>query len=402
MTLRARRPFGLLLILVLGLAACSGGSEQSPEDELSAALARMAGDGGVTLTARVETDEASLQAAAAEGGEPLPPEVARLVQGLALRLSVPFEEGQDKGVAFGLLLEGTPLVELRAADDSAYLRADVPALLEALGQDPAAVEGLRAMLGEGLPPDALEGRWLALRGAEEMVRQFAGQVEEQPSVDPDAEARAARFAALLAEVGQVERVAAGRLRATMPLRELYDAVLADAAALGLPTGTEAPPRDEIPDAAVAVDLWLSDGRISAAAFDLLQIREIEPGARIPEGVEKLALRLDLSPFDGSITRPADAVDVDAEALFAPLLGGLMGGMLGGMESGMPPGMAPGTGPGTGYGELDGEQAMVPNPVLVTFYDRPGYEQARRRYCEQAAKLPDWMQRHFGDICPTRT
>ena len=418
------RIVSLLAVLLLAATACTGdgGAAADPKAALRAAL-RALGDGpGLTITASLDTDMASLRAASADEPEPVPDAVLQLLTDAALRVSVPLGEEPVKTGEVVFAVAGDDLVELRVFEKDVYLRADVRTLLTAAGQDPATVDGFAAMLsGMGLPPDALEGRWLKLAGATALAERMAGTSSEDPdsaSVDV-MRARVERLAAILADASSVEHVGEDangeQLRASVPIREVYDAIVANAADVGLPPDLsgELPPRDDVPDVSILIDAWVRDGRLTAAAFDLRQLAVLTPETPIPPGIERLALHLAFAEFDGKVEIPADAVELNAQQLLGGLFAG-MGGMMPDMAPmvpGMPPGMPPGGMPmpgmppsGPGAMPLPpGDEVsagMEIDPVLVAFYGLPAYAGARLRYCRQISDMPAAVRaRHYADICP---
>lgn len=418
------RIVSLLAVLVVAATACTGGGAAAdPKAALREALRSLAEGPGLTVTASLDTDVASLRAASAEEAEPVPEAVLQLLTDAALRVSVPLGEEPVTTGAVAFAVAGDDLVELRAFEQDVYLRADVRRLLTVAGQNPAMVDGFAAMLsGAGLPPDALEGRWLKLAGATALAEQMAGAPSEDPaqaSVDA-MRARVERLAGILADASSVEHVGedanGDQLRASVPLREVYDAVVANATDLGLPKAlsSEMPARDEVPDASVVIDAWVRDGRLTAAAVDLRQFAAMRPGDPLPPGVRRLGLHLAFAEFDGKVEVPADAVELDAKQLLGGLFAG-MGGMMPGvppMVPGMPPGgmppggMPPGGMPPGGPGVMPlppGDEVsagMEIDPVLVAFYGLPAYAEARLRYCRQISDMPAVVRaRHYADICP---
>jgi hypothetical protein len=402
----------LLAALLLAATACTGdgGAAADPEAALRAALRGLAEGPGLTVTISLDTDLASLRAASADGAETVSDDALQLLADAALRVSVPLGEEPVKTGAVVFAVAGDDLVELRAFEEDVYVRADVRSLLTAAGQDPAMADGFAAMLsGAGLPTDALDGRWLKLAGATALAEQLAGRPSETADASVEAmRARMERLATILADASTVEHVGEDangeHLRASVPLREAYDAVLANAGDLGLPQGLagELPSREDVPEISILIDAWVRDGSLTAAAFDLRQLGKLTPDDPMPPGVERLGVHLAFAEFDGQVEIPADAVELNAQQL----LGGLLGG-LGAMMPGMPPmvpGMAPGmASPGAMPGpdaEVSAADGMVIDPVLVAFYGLPAYAGARLRYCRQISDMPTAVRaRHYADICP---
>lgn len=396
-----RRLAPAVVLLVAGVA-CSGGGATDPKDQLIDAMRAMGREPGVTLAISLDTDEQSLRRLGESGDEPLSPAAAAVLTRVTLRVSVPFDP-EAKAMALALDLGDGPALELRAAGDALYLRADVPALLRAAGEDPAAAEGVRAMLAQTgiVPAEVVDGRWLAIQGLSEL----AGAMTGEPVADPldQAEARRAmeRFVQVLADSSSVTRVGkderGDHLRAAVPLRDVYAAWMAEARSLGVPGGAanELPAVEDVPDETMAVDLWVKDGGLSAAAIDAREFAALDPeGPEIPQDV-RLAIELEFERFDGVVQVPSDAVPLDTQGVMGLLMGG-MAGAFGGSMAGVTPMTPPPAGENT-----EPTAMAVPNPVLVAFYNLPGYGGPRAFYCGQIGDMPESQKaRHYRDICPT--
>lgn len=355
----------LSMVLTLAAVACSAGAPEDPKDQLIDALRAMRADGGTVVDLSLAMDDASLAALQADAEDPLPPQAAQVIKSAVLRLSMPLTaDATSAAVAFRVAEED--LAEFRVIDKAVYVRADVPRLLETFGQDAGMADGFRQMLSSGgmLPADAVDGRWIKLTGAEQAIKAFTdmgsaqppGDQTSPPSFDPaKVQAAGTRLAGVIAEASAVERVGSDadgdHLRVSVPLRDAYAAVMAEVDALGFPVAEDARTSiEDIPDGNVVFDLWLKGGRISAAEFDFLQVAALDPEADIPEGVTRLALRAEFTPFDGVVATPADAVEIDVAALMQGMFMGMaLGESMAGMGSTsqgfdpsmMPPGFDPG-------------------------------------------------------------
>ncbi|HWH31982.1 MAG TPA: hypothetical protein VNU01_04865, partial [Egibacteraceae bacterium] len=395
---------------------CGGGAAGEPKDQLVEALRAMGQDAGVTVQVSLDTDEASLAALNAAGDEPMPPELVALVSQAWMRVSLPFDpEAKTAEVSLGKAAD--QLLAFRVIGDDVYVQADVAALVDAAGQDPAVLDGARAMLTETgvLPPDVLDGRWVVLRGATQLAEELSGQEVANPLDQMRAREAMQRLGRTLAEEAAITRVGqdaqGDHLRAVLPLRRLYSVFLEEAEAMGLPTPSgEAPALEEVPDESVTVDVWVRDGRLSVVSLDLRQLAAMDPEApEIPAEVERFALRAEFTPFDGVVDVPADAVELNPEALmglFMGAMGGAMGPLMGGATmEGMPPGFDPSAmPPGMAPGAFDQPppDMMAPEDHAMAgqeFYAQPGYAEARQDYCAQVADVPESQRRHYEDICP---
>jgi hypothetical protein len=321
----------LVALALLAAALAGGEATKDPKGLLRQALAGLGEGPGLTVTASLDTDMASLRAAAAEAPQPVPDALLQLLADAALRVSVPLGDASAGTAALELEAGGEELLALRGVGQGVYLRADVRRLMAAAGQDPAALDGLAAMLASaGIPAAALDGAWLRLAEATAMAEEITGlPIQGEAGASPAAlRARVERLAGILADASEVEHVGADangeQVRATVPLRAVYDAVLASADELGLPpASSELPSRDEVPDTSVFVDAWVRDGRLTAASVDLRQFADLRSETPLPAGVERLGLHLAFAEFDGRVEAPADAVELDVRAVFGALLGGMM-------------------------------------------------------------------------------
>lgn len=348
------RRLALAVVPLLAGVACSGGGVTDPKDQLIDAMRAMGREPGVTLAISLDTDEESLRRIGEAGGEPAPSQLLALLPEASLRLSVPFDP-EAKALALALRVGDADIVELRATEDVLYARADAPDLLRALGKDPAMADGARAMLAQTgvVPPEVVDGRWLALRGYTQMAEQMAGRPVDDPLDQLRARQAMERFVQVLADSSSVTRVGkderGDQLRAAVPLREVYEAVQAQMEAMA---PSEMPAVSEVPEETVLVELWVKDGRISAASVDAAQLATLDPeGPAFPEGA-RLAVRLSFERFDGVVREPVDAAELDPGALMSLVMGGMsmaFGESMAGMSApSMPPGMPPGFDPSAPY------------------------------------------------------
>ena len=356
----------LSMVLMLATVACSTGAPEDPKDQLVDALRAMRADGGTVVDLSLAVDDASLAALEADAEDPLPPQAAQVIKSAVLRVSMPLAADATSSAA-AFRVAGEDLAEFRVIDKALYVRADAPRLLETFGQDPAMADGFRQMLASGgmLPADAVDGRWVKLTGAEQALQALSGMSPGQapggaagapPAAFDPAKVQAAstRLAGVIADASSVERVGpeadGDHLRAAVPLRDAYAALMAEVDALGFPIPQEGRTAiEDVPDEDVVFDVWLKGGRVSAAEFDLLQMAALDPEAEVPEGVTRLALRAVFTPFDGVVAVPADAVEVDVAALLQGMFMGMaFGESMAGMgsmsesfdPSVMPPGFDP--------------------------------------------------------------
>jgi hypothetical protein len=80
---------------------------------------------------------------------------------------------------------------------------------------------------------------------------------------------------------------------------------------------------EIPEGDLELDAWISDGQIVQFELDFVKAAE-EFGDPAPEGVERLALRLEIDEFTDEIAAPEGATLIDPQQIFQGIFGGLGG------------------------------------------------------------------------------
>jgi hypothetical protein len=315
--------------VALFLVACGGdGSSEGAERTLSAALEQLRRSDGATLEFTLQSTPESLQSLARDGGDDLTHSDAQKILSSSLVVSSALDGNGSGAARVALNVAGNEDLELRTTKDTIYVRADVRSLLETFGQDPAAADQFVAQAraaGWDFAESLVAGRWLAITGFE----QLAGQTRSTPF--PEQQRVLAELTAALEASTTVtsagEEGPGEHLVASFSLRDLYDRLQRIAADLGKATGPALPPAGTVPDEVVSIDLWVDGDRLTQVEFDFLQLRRLE-GADVPEGVERLALRVAVSDFSGPIEVPSDAVPVD--------LSKVLGGMLGSAAMGAAP------------------------------------------------------------------
>lgn len=296
-----------------------------------------------TLSGRLSLNAtpAQLRAFTRLTGEPMPQQDAETLSGLSLSFTVAADKplkdvpslksgGGAGGGPLGLdgdkaldvdyavrAKDGAALMEVRQVDGRLYARADVRALAEMSGQDPAEVPGMEA----DLPPElgafrqALEGQWLSVD--DKVMRRFTdglqqGQGDGLPSSRPSLDADAQRKlmdglrSALSSDVsfedkGQqngAERIVVSAPARTL-VRDLQKAVMPLAGSLpGLPKGLPDDASAKLTDRAVTADLLIKDGALSSVSVDLAQLN---PKA---DWSDHLPLRLTFSREAAPIQAPS--------------------------------------------------------------------------------------------------
>lgn len=428
------------LLSVLVVAGAHAGAAGEPRDLLRGGMLGLAAAPGLTTTFSLDTTTASMQALLADADTPVTAQVAEVLAGTSVQATFPVAVPGDW---FGMTVTsgGLDWAEMRVIGGVSYLRADLPAWLDMLGADPALLDEARAelALGGALPPEALEGRWIAITEPDGVV---AAASEDNAL---------GRLGMALADSADVELLGSDehgdRLRVTVSLRTMRDALALELSALtpGGAADLGLPSSQEVPDVPIEVELWVRDGFLTAARFDLLRMGHLDPSAAMPPGVERLAIVAQFQPFDGRIPAPADAIEVDGDRLLESLVGegfpqepgeesdgdGNDGGPWpdpapkaprvpretvrparpavsaprGAARAGTPLSLNALLGVGTAQPRPRPPakafpDAMAPDQVLLDFYSRPGYGEARRRYCVQLDDVSDavWA-RYYADICP---
>jgi|GEM_PF-4902557 hypothetical protein len=325
-----------LIALSLLMGACGGDEaevSENPKAALETALDNLGEYEGITLTLSLGADADDLTAAS-EGD--LNEEDAQKIVDSSLVISAKEGETADDG-QFEMIanVAGTDnAVEIKAIGTTVYARADVPTLVEEFGGDTQQIDAARQQFGsqpgfEFVGP-ALDGEWVSAENLDQVVQQLTGQAVPTPS-EEDQQLIQGFADALKANVGAEagDRDGPGaHVVATIPLRETYDEFTKLASELGqLPTQGALPPAAEVPDENVEVDVWIEDERITQVELDFVTLaRTLDEGEGIPEGVDRLALRLGVEEFTADVEAPEDATAIDVQQLMQGFLGGMRGGL----------------------------------------------------------------------------
>jgi hypothetical protein len=363
-----RRFFAVLAAGALVLGACNSDGGVDPSENPKEALIQAfegLGDEPTTITLSIEADEAGLQEALEDSGDPPPPGVVSTILDSAFVVSANGESGENSKAEFSLDIGGQPMVEATVEAYDLYLRADVPGLMETFGVDPSKLDRQLAQIPPGLEfvEPAAQGEWIHLTGAE----QLAGMAGQQQGSEEQQEEATRFFEGLIeehvtAEEGD-EDGPGTHVRTEVALKEAFEdlASFAEESAQGaLPAGQLAP-LQQIPEGELLVDTWIDDGRLTQLRVDFIENSERFGGDPPPEGVEEFALLVEFDEWDEEVEVPSDAVEVSFEDIF----GALMGGAFSGSE-------------GAGGGTTSEDPQDV---------------------CEQIAALPPEQQEPFKDICP---
>ncbi len=362
-----RRVAALTLALVLVGTGCAGGSKsEHPKQALLAAMEQTSSSEGLSLTLSIQSTPESLDALARdEGGTGMEPEDAEKLLGSSVTFR---SKGEGAEGAFEMVVNvaGEDDFEMRAVDDTLYLRADVEGLIETFGGDPSEVAaGVQQAEAQGLTfvRPAVEGEWISIEGFDQAQQQLTGQspppVPEQQELIRELTASFEKNATVTSEGGED---AGEHLTVSVPLQATYEQFLDDFANLGarLPVG-ELPDISEVPEEDIRIDVWVEDDRVTQVEFDFLQIADIVEGEEVPDGVEQLAFRAQIDEFTDDVEAPEGAVAIDPQQIFS-VLGGLFMGASGSASQSAP--AAPGNDIGAEFDCKDLEGA--PPEVIQQF------------------------------------
>ena len=338
----------VLSALALLLGACSGDSgpdpAENPKDALTSAFDKL-GDGGYEFTLRLESDTDSLAALSADGGgAPMTAEDAQKL----LDSSVSFatsddEDPMERDTQIVVNVAGNDdAVEARTIDKAFYVRADVREIAEMLGESTADLDQLATTAPPGFEfiGPAIEGEWLTLGDLEEFSRQLSGGMA--PTPDAASQQRFLEDVNTALE-GSSQVTSEGdedpghHLVARVAVRAFYEKIRDSFESLAgqLPAGA-LPPASGVPDEEVSFDVWVDDDRVTQMRLDLLQLEAFgeEP---IPDGVEQLALLIEVEEFGDSVDVPEHAHEIDTAALMQGLMQGAFGGDSASGSETIPPG-----------------------------------------------------------------
>lgn len=325
-------------LFVLSGCANTSGSDEDAKQTLVNALRNLLEAEAITETITVDSDVDSL--VAVSEGE-IDEEVASTILESSLTASgTQAENPADASSSVVLDVAGSEDFEMRFVAGDLYVRAEVRNLFGKFGQDRAEFEALAAQVkgqkGFEWAEEALAGKWIVVRDAIALTQQFGGttaSAEQQKKLINDLLETVEQNASVTSEG---EDDAGEHLAATLPMRKtLQDLVESLGPAAGMAGGMQAS-LEEIPNEDVVIDFWIADESVNRLSLDVTQFEEAveESGDKFPEGVERLAIVIEFSAFDGKVEPVSDAVEVDTAALSQAFSGLMTGGA--GM-GGAPPG-----------------------------------------------------------------
>ncbi|MDQ3952970.1 MAG: hypothetical protein M3279_08425 [Actinomycetota bacterium] len=317
----------LLCAAALFAGACAGGGEEeaaeNPEQAFSEALDALAEYEGITVEMTVEGDPASLAA------QDMTEEEAEKLLDSSLTISAKGETAADAQAQIVVNVAGNEdAVELRVREQTLYARLEVRDLVEEFGGNAAEIDATveqATAQGFDFARPLVDGEWIGIEGIDELAEQFGGG-----AASPDAEEAQAIADELAQILDQNARVTSegtddvgAHLVVTLALKDVVSESLDALQGLsGAPAG--AIPSDalqEVPDAEIPVDVWISDGQIVQIEFDVVKISE-ELDEPQPEGVEDMALRMTVDEFTDDVEAPSDFTPIDLQEILQTVFGGL--------------------------------------------------------------------------------
>ncbi|MFJ3217992.1 hypothetical protein ACIPLC_18965 [Kitasatospora sp. NPDC086801] len=256
----------------------------------------------------------------------------------------------DKSVRVSYVLsdrKGTALLEYRQVDAKAFLRADAKGLVKLVGEDPSQVDAIGDNLPADLKPvkDVLAGKWVSFdlqQLADETKKSDGAKASPsgKPSLDPEA---AKQLTNSLKDVlshtvtfeDKGKKDGAEHIWMSAPGRQLADELLKAVKPLAtkfpeqfgkLPTSVPSTVRED----KVGADLYLKDGKLSAATFDLAQLEpKAGPGVNFP-------VKLAFNQNAPTVQAPADAVKLTSDDITSAALSLFTSGASAGGKGGPAP------------------------------------------------------------------
>ena len=316
-----------LAIPALLLSACSGSdAPAADEDPLGALVSAIRETGSAeqqVISFTIQSTPESLVAASAEEDEPLSPEMAEVILGSSLSISVvEAEDPQDQSGRLTLSIPGSDGAEVLLAGPDLYLRADVRGIASVFEQDTAPIDEFLASGAAAQYPfieSAVNGEFLKIEGSEA----FTGGATGTDQLTAQQEQLINEFADAIREEAEVtfegEDDVGDHFLVSAPVQALYQRFTE----ISSQFGTEVPETD-LPEGDVSLDVWVADGRIAQIEVDAIRLAEEFEADDIPEGVEQLAFRLTFGYEVEEPEVPEDAVTVSGEELMGLIFSGGFG------------------------------------------------------------------------------
>jgi hypothetical protein len=343
-----RRLVSVLISAALVFAACGGGSGPSPSADpkgaLQHALDTLANTDGQTVTLGIDSTPDSL-VAASEGS--LTAEQAQQILDSSLVISAKGDSPDNAEFQMLLNVSGTDGVEIRAVDQNVYVRADVPGLAQVFNAPQAQIDSfVQKGTAQGLDflQPAVEGKWLSLTGAQQLLQQYASATGASPASSDmqkqaaDALSKALDQSATVTDSGSDS--IGDHLVASVNIKSFYTAISASLGALAAGGSMGAlPSADQIPDGDLKLDVWVSGGAVKQIEFDIKQLATLDPSnsSPMPPGIDTLAVKMTFASFDGGVTAPDGAVPVDLTKILQGMMGATSTSASGSATATMTPG-----------------------------------------------------------------
>ncbi|MFF0483131.1 hypothetical protein [Streptomyces sp. NPDC004435] len=346
-TLTATAVVGAVLA---GSAACGTVEQLSAGKKLDQAFEKLGKAKSLSFELDLDVDARTLKELDAqsdpEPGEELPDEVAELISGAKISVTVeskkPLGESGEQDYVGAAMKFSTPdgdLLEYRVVGDHTYLRSDVRELADVVGIPMPRVEELPAEAGAF--KKVLEGEWVKFdtkemekAGEELAAAPGSGPAEGgngggEPSAEPtlDAKTQKKLLEALRSVVARdVEFKTAGggdgteRISATASFRTLITDLFDEIRPLAgeLPPGVELPTGSDLkdaPDSKVTADFTLRNGELKEMYVDLAPLTESAK-------VDKFGLSLKLSAGVTPVA-PAGATELKIDELMGAFADSMM-------------------------------------------------------------------------------
>ncbi|MER7842580.1 hypothetical protein ABTZ03_01340 [Kitasatospora sp. NPDC096077] len=363
-------------VLAVGLTACGTAEQLSAGQKVSKAFGKV-GDGksaGFTLSVDA-TPEQIVAFSKATGDDPVDEQSAKGLSGLSISVAISADKplkdvdafknatakdakaqqdvSLDKSVRVAYVIadkKGTPLLEYRQVEAKGYLHVDMKSVLKLTGQDPSEIDTVAKDLPADMAPakDVLTGKWVSLdlqQLADEAKKSEdgkGGKPEAVPSVDPQAGQELFNslkdvFNRTVTFEDKGKQDGAEHIWMSAPAKQAVDELYKALKPLSgkFPQQfkkfpTEAP--KDVPDRKVGADLYLKNGALSSATFDLAQLeKKVEPGVNFP-------VKLTFNQEAPKVDAPADATKMTTEDLMKTFLALASGGADAGSaeDGGVPP------------------------------------------------------------------
>ncbi|MFJ9844061.1 hypothetical protein ACIRYZ_27085 [Kitasatospora sp. NPDC101155] len=309
-------------VLATGLTACGTAEQISAAQKVSKAFNKVGDGKSAGFTLSVDATPEQIVAFTKATGEAADEKSAQGLSGLSLSVAVsadkPLKDVDafknaaakeqkditlDKSVRISYRIadrKGTPLLEYRQLEAKGYLQIDLKSVLKLTGQDPSEVDAVTKDLPSDMAPakSLLSGNWTSFdlqELADEAKKDDGakgGKPEAMPSVDPQAgkelfDSLKDVFNRTVTFEDKGTKDGTEHIWMSAPAHQAVDELYKALKPLSTKFPqqfrkfpTEAP--TGVPDKNVGADLYLKDGSLSSATFDMAQLaKKIEPGVNFP-------------------------------------------------------------------------------------------------------------------------